>query len=471
MRGDTALFESAQALFCSIADNLGSVKSPKVLNSNEKTGYPTFHDFQKAQQPLINDSLKRVTLDIDVRYVYEFLGGVDPNKKGAVAKPTAKGLSWYKSSIAIANKIVTALHTIDPQFNIKSKGYNDGKMFYYRGDKEVMDGIHQLFKIAKTSSVTTDEVNKLQYGYGFKDINKWNPADIYLANPTAKAAIKAELTRAQAIKKTYTFIGGKIYENKINTYAQKLTKEKDVGLNTFIARLIDTGDLLPLSLKKAGTSVVLKKVNFQQSVKNKLLDSVKYVGKTDWQEYARLHKKKNLSWALYSSKKKKTPARDLTLKIVTDNGEGGIKLRHDPSGPSGGRFVAEFIFKGAAAKGGSIGSHILFSNVWRSVDPKAADAFFKAYEAGARIFKEEKAKISSADKDLLRANKMPTNAKINEYDHYIAIESAENITNKIMPGIRDWFNKKKNPRNQFVMLLFQTATSRDPMSSRFVIAK
>ena len=93
MPGDTALFESAQALFCSIADNLGSVKSPKVLNSNEKTGYPTFHDFQKAQQPLINASLKRVTLDIDVRYVYEFLGGVDPNKKGAEAKPYAQGNS------------------------------------------------------------------------------------------------------------------------------------------------------------------------------------------------------------------------------------------------------------------------------------------------------------------------------------------------------------------------------------------
>ena len=45
---------------------------------------------------------------------------------------------WYKSSLLIAKKIVSDLHTIDSDFSIKSKGFNDGKMYYLRGDKDVM---------------------------------------------------------------------------------------------------------------------------------------------------------------------------------------------------------------------------------------------------------------------------------------------------------------------------------------------
>ena len=54
----------------------------------------------------------------------------------------------------------------------------------------------------------------------------------------------------------------------------------------------------------------------------------------------------------------------------------------------------------------------------------------------------------------------------------MAIASAENITNKIMPGIVNWFAKSsKTKKTLFVRLMFQVMTSRSPMSSRFVIAK
>ena len=72
---ETALFESAQALFCSIADKLGSQKSPNVLNKDK---FPTFSDFQNVNQKLIDESLKQVDIDVSIESVYKYLGGYDP---------------------------------------------------------------------------------------------------------------------------------------------------------------------------------------------------------------------------------------------------------------------------------------------------------------------------------------------------------------------------------------------------------
>ena len=111
--------------------------------------------------------------------------------------------------------------------------------------------------------------------FGFGDINKWNPADIYYANAIAKKAMKAELSRAQKLGELYGFIGGKPPKFKSGTTSLKeIQKPKPSdGLNVFIARLIDGGHLLPLSLKKSGTSVVLKPINFSEDNKRNLLES------------------------------------------------------------------------------------------------------------------------------------------------------------------------------------------------------
>ena len=54
----------------------------------------------------------------------------------------------------------------------------------------------------------------------------------------------------------------------------------------------------------------------------------------------------------------------------------------------------------------------------------------------------------------------------------MAIASAENITNNIMPIIKTWFNSNTDDKAQkLTRLMFQIATSRSPLSSRFVIAK
>ena len=78
-------------------------------------------------------------------------------------------------------------------------------------------------------------------------------------------------------------------------------------------------------------------------------------------------------------------------------------------------------------------------------------------------------------KEELRAVTNPSRGDKNKYDHYLAIASATNIINEIMPIIKDWFNSnnngEKSKANKLVRLMFQIASSRSPLSSRFVIAK
>ena len=105
----------------------------------------------------------------------------------------------------------------------------------------------------------------------------------------------------------------------------------------------------------------------------------------------------------------------------------------------------------------------------------------KGYESGGKYGGKgvkEFARLKSIylkDKELLRTIKNPSKGDKNKYDHYLAIASATNIINEIMPIIKEWFNKNntgdKGNTNKLVRLLFQIATSRSPLSSRFVIAK
>ena len=57
MADDTAKAESAQALFCAMADYLGSTKAKKVLDY--KT-YPTYSLFKSNNKKLITDSFSKI---------------------------------------------------------------------------------------------------------------------------------------------------------------------------------------------------------------------------------------------------------------------------------------------------------------------------------------------------------------------------------------------------------------------------
>jgi len=473
---ETSLAESAQAIFCSIADDLGSSKMDKVLDIKR---YPTFTDFKNDNQKLINDALKYIDVDENYKDIAVFL---------------EKKLSWYISSVSIGKTVVKDLKKqIDPQFSIAKSGYQSKGFNWFRGDSQVMKTIDLLFRIANKGVSTKKSLwgdgNSTSDFFGFGNPNKWNPADIYYANDTAKKALTAELTRAQKLGTLYGFSGGEAPVLKANTNSSKEIKkpEPSDGLNVFIARLIDGGHLLPLSLKKSGTSVVLKPVNFSEDIKRKLLDSIQFDKHEGWTPYKRLDTVNKFtpgyydpvsfaeSWYQFSKKGGKTSTRDIRLKFTgVNNAKGEIKIRHDPSVK---RLVAEVIYGGAKAKAGSVASATQFAQIWESVDPTAGKNFLTKYGAADIIFRAQKELFK--DQKIRLRNKDDKAQGAFEYDHYVAIVSAENIINAIMggsQGLKKWFDptkdeKHKAEQTQFIRLLYQVATSRAPLSSRFVIAK
>jgi hypothetical protein len=202
MADKTALAESSQALFCAVADFLGENKSDKILDIKK---YLTYTDFKRAVgEGIVSKAEKRIrTPGVSLTDIETFLG---------------KNNDWYKSSVLIALKLVKDISGVDADFKLKQEGFQN--LFYFRGDQEVMGNIEQLFKIANKSPIT--EKNQVKFG----NVNKWSPADIYLATDIARSKISQEVQKAKP--KTYSFI----------------------DLNILTSNLIDSGDLLPLSLKK-----------------------------------------------------------------------------------------------------------------------------------------------------------------------------------------------------------------------------
>ena len=239
MADKTALAESSQALFCAIADFLGANKSKKVLDINQ---YLTYTDFKRqVGEGVVSKAEKRIrTPGVSLSDIETFLG---------------KNNDWYKSSVLIAKKLIQDITGVDADFKIKQEGFQN--LFYFRGDQEVMGNIEKLFKIANTSPITIK--NQVKFG----NVNKWSPADIYLATSKARVDISQAVLKAKP--KSYSFI----------------------DLNILTSNLIDSGDLLPLSLKKTTKDVQLQKVNFDKKSEIKALEKVSLSSKkvTNWQPY------------------------------------------------------------------------------------------------------------------------------------------------------------------------------------------
>tara|TARA_S200000501_G_scaffold8446_1_gene7543 strand:+ start:44 stop:1225 length:1182 start_codon:yes stop_codon:yes gene_type:complete len=393
MADKTALFESSQALFCAVADYLGKVKTNKIFDLKKVPDYNTFRSAVGAST--INLSSKRLdTPGVTLKDIESFL---------------TDDLSWYTSSLLIAKKLVNDITDIDKDLKLAPAGFQ--KLFYFRGDSDVMGNIEQLFKVANKSGYRTQAK--------FGNVNKWSPADIYLASPKAKTAISKELQKAKP--KIYTF----------------------QNLNILVSDLIDTGDLLPLSLKKVTkTDVKLQKVNFDRKDEIKVIKGIAIKSVTDWKPYKKVK---------YGQK---AETRDMRIFLQTG---GEIKLRHDPSAK---RFVAETIFSKAEARGGSIGSIKVFCEILRFVDPKLAADTLRKYTAGEQEYFKALAKIEYLRKDKKR------------FDFERGAISAIFIINKIMPDLKRFFKENKQDKaNQFLRLAFEYITSRTPLSGQFVIAK
>ena len=397
MADKTALAESSQALFCAVADFLGERKSDKLLDIKK---YLTFTDFKRAVgEQVISKAEKRIrTPGVSLSDIEEFL---------------LKNNDWYKSSSLIALKLVKDITGIDADFKLKQEGFQ--KLFYFRGDQEVMGNIEKLFKIANSSPITV--ANQVKFG----NVNKWSPADIYLATEKARKDIGDAVLKAKP--KTYSFI----------------------DLNILTSNLIDSGDLLPLSLKKTTKTVQLQKVNFDKKDEIKALEKVS------------LSPKKVTNWQPYKKVPFGTKGETRDMRAFLNNG-GEIKFRHDPSAK---RFVAEFIGGGAEARGGSIGSIKLFCELFALVDKETSRQVLKEYQEGEKLYFEDLKLIENLrgkDKKL--------------FDFERGSISALNIINRIMPILKNWFTKTdKKKVDDFIRIIYQYITSRTPLSGKFVIAK
>ena len=397
MADKTALAESSQALFCAIADFLGDRKSEKVLDIKK---YLTYTDFKRAVgEGVVSQAEKRIrTPGVSLSDIETFLG---------------KNNDWYKSSTLIALKLVKDITGVDADFKLKQEGFQN--LFYFRGDQEVMGNIEKLFKVANKSPVTVK--NQVQFG----NVNKWSPADIYLATAKARSEIASAVIKAKP--KTYTFI----------------------DLNILTSNLIDSGDLLPLSLKKTTKTVQLQKVNFDKKDEIKALEKVS------------LSPKKVTNWQPYKKVPFGTKGETRDMRAFLKNG-GEIKFRHDPSAK---RFVAEFIGGGAEARGGSIGSIKLFCELFELVDKETSKKVLKEYQEGEKQY--------FIDLKLIE-NLRGTDKKL--FDHERGAISAINIINRIMPILKNWFTKTDQKKvDDFIKIIYQYITSRTPLSGKFIIAK
>src|SRR6056300_1589666 len=377
----TSLAESSQALFCAIADYIGVKETNIIFDTNVSPNYTEFRN--KVKEKTIKEAHKRIdTPGVQLLDIETFL---------------KKDEKWFVSSMQIAKKLVNDINSIDPDLKIAQKGFQ--KLFYFRGDSDVMGNIEKLFKIANKSGY------KSQTKFG--NVNKWNPADIYLASETAK-------------KKVYTF----------------------QNLNILTSDLIDSGDLLPLSLKKTTKEAILQQVNFDRKTEINLIKKIKIKNVTDWKPY-KLVKYPN-----------KGETRD--MRILLDTG-GDIKLRHDPSGK---RFVAEAIFSKAEARGGSIGSIQVLTDLIKFVNPDVARQVLVKYKNGEKKYFEALKKIEYLRKDKKR------------FDYERGAISAIFVINEVMPILKKFFkDNKKDEANQVLRLIFEYITSRTPLSGKFVIAK
>ena len=334
--------ESAQALFCGMADLLGSSQAWRTLNlkkyptfwqfsarperklkKGEVPDYPTVHPFlpyivkKKGEKPELKDEIIKNQKLIDE--AFKIVKAVGVTDVGRLEKFLKEKKSWYESSVLTALKLIADIHKIDADFKkIRKAEWQD--FFYVRGAKggdTTMDNIEKLFKIANVG-----EKGKKSFG----DINKWSPADIYFVSKDAKGYIADELTIASKnndTKKAYDMV-------RLNKILNALVNGGTWGEGK-IKKSSDGGELLPLSLKKVvGKAATIHKYNFKRSKTEAYLGSIAYTSLIS-QGGDKFPSRTNSQLANLKSAPKTSQTRD--LKIYFDVGKtsgGNIKIRHTP---------------------------------------------------------------------------------------------------------------------------------------------
>jgi hypothetical protein len=409
---NTAPAESAQALFCALADYLGSSNVESVFDLDK---FPTYVDFKKYwnenyKQANIQSTFKsHVDADVNLTEVEQLLSGVGVSGK-------AKD-DWYKSSLLIAKKLVTDITKISKEFSaIQRPSWSD--IFYVRGDQNVMENISELY--GRANEIQKELISEGSSGITFSNINKWSPADIYFASPMAKKLLLDEVNSKRKI--TFTI------------------------LNKMISKLISSGDLLPLSLKKQTNEVTIEKVNFNRPLELKKIGNIKYGGTNDWKPYVK------------PKPGEKKIARYFTI-YLNENKTEEVSFRHDPSGSS--NFKGEIKIIGMEARSGSLNQGPIIGII-NIVDPSFARKFKTELDASMKKFRNDKKFYREQyDKKIIDRK---------TYDFEVGALSGIDVTNNVIPLFINWLKNKKHAED-FVRVVYQYATSRSEESSKFVIAK
>ena len=489
---DTAKFESAQALFCAIADKVGKSNLDKVLNLET---YKTFPDFVNSNKKVVNDSMSHIDVDVSYKDIQEFL---------------TKKNSWYISSVKIAKKLLKDLAAeVDPDFKDMIKpGFQRN---YLRGDKSVVQKITDLYNIANRNTNYNQKIMKIS---GFGDINKWSPADIYYASKKAKTVLAEELKIASK-KTSYSF----------------------PDLNQVISNLINDGDLLPLSLKKVTQETKIVPVNFDPDARSKMIDgapakgkgkgiegglwcSIKQSGteKGDEDDEKSKGGKGFKLWKAFPEKNgvseiikeprvpgipkeygepaskselDKVPSSSIYISVSGSSSRtsevGYIQMRHDRSN---GSWKVDYSPTQSGGRGGSVVSSVMFAKLLAFSDPTVASDFETAFDAGNVKFRAEKEKLKKFEKVMKELNKnrikdpklhgisLFQSSKRTCYDYVRGELSSILVTNKVNDILQKWFTTnnvidgdKTNKVDDFIRILYRYVTSRSETSAKFVIAK
>jgi len=487
MADSPAPAEAAQALFCAIADFVGSADIKKVF------------DLEKLKKTQKEDSSKIKLYDIWKEGNY-FTNGKnmdgnalikEANKYIDTPSVTLQKMekfleadSWFVSSVLTAVKLVEELASIVDKDFARLEGPGWQNIFYIRGAKadksraaNTMENVEALFKIANSNYKVKP----------FGDVNKWSPADIYFVSTKAESEVDNVLKRLTDKAKTGSATKAKIFNFD--------------DLNKLINGLLKSGDMLPLSLKKVSGSADLIKYNFVRSKEEEYFASILFNSVSKRTPYKANFEK------FYDKLGKKysqitTVTRDIKIYFSPDKKQ-KIKIRHDLSST---KFAASKAIKveievtGAGGRGGSFVGMDRLIDIISTEDILFGQSLQTAWAQALSNFEKEIEKLNKKygvakgiehdvlkKKDIFSANewgikadkpKEPRNGK-NMYEQY-KLERTHvagvTIDNKIYPIIQSYFESNNTKEyiafpSKIIAKFVEYASSRSQKSGMFVIAK
>lgn len=416
--------EGAQALFCYIADYLGLRKT----RSSFKPYYESkdVDGFFEEHKKIIDEAFSS--------------GRVDTSKpKRTIISYIKKNKDWFLSSMQIAEEILTQVDDISGKFRkVKSPGWQN--LFYAHGDDDVMKTISELFKSANIQSAKMDGTKY------FGDLNKWSPADIYFASQKAKSRLLRLKNHEQTRKNNLTF----------------------AILNETIGELIESGDLLPLSLKKVSGNVSIHKVNFDRKSEETLLAKTECTGIQKWEEMKGNYEFKNGKFKMHSY----SGGRDIYITLKSDKKSGRIQIRHTPASggkPSKGVKVI-LSYRGSSALGGQVVGIPLFTKIIETVDPVFATKLRSVWDGNYAKFARD------ANRYIINGGgskkyKSGDKKQKNKFNDDMGAISGLTVMNPLREEIDKYFKNPKEKQHNVVRAIFAYTASRTELSSPFVIAK